>query len=146
MFRMLQCWLGTQRLLLPVSNITLNIWGGVPMPTSPKYWAFMTSFSIMSVLPAGYNFRSIINNQKVIPNNFVRSIHLYEGESSYISRPWNALTFEGSRSRLFAVSSTLSIPSPSKADLFSFKSWISLLKMWKLLPHAQIQPYFQESD
>ena len=47
----LQCWLGTQRLLLPVSNITRNIWGGEPIPISPKYCAFITSLRMMSVFP-----------------------------------------------------------------------------------------------
>jgi len=33
--------LGTQRLLEPVSRITLNDWGGLPREISVKYWAFM---------------------------------------------------------------------------------------------------------
>ena len=33
--------LGTQRLLDPVSNTTLNDCGGVPMVIGPKYWASM---------------------------------------------------------------------------------------------------------
>ena len=31
--------------------MTLNIWGGVPIPISPKYCAFITSVRIMSVFP-----------------------------------------------------------------------------------------------
>jgi hypothetical protein len=33
---LLQDWDGTQRLELPVSNTTLNVWGGVPMVISEK--------------------------------------------------------------------------------------------------------------